>query len=274
VLAVGIGGKAGYSGRRALPYLKRIARSGDRRGRCPAAHRAARPRRCHPEARGSLTKVFSCAGCRTCERPTRPTVGSGVSPNRAAISARNAGRLIYPSGGLGRSRELSIVCPVMRPRPHNASIPAFVSSPGVLCFAQVVPGSPSTGWLQPASGRTTGSDRRVRLAAHYGLYEPGSLRRTLGTRRPSLGPPGGGCPPNCQGWAAHPLSFDPGSRTVLSVQKTWSDGCVSTEAGGPRPTRGALAPLVACAATCLAADVVPDRPSRAAPTTPGGCFHP
>jgi hypothetical protein len=42
VLAVGIGGKAGYSGRRALPYL---------------------------------TKAFSCAGCRTCEWPTQ---GSGV----------------------------------------------------------------------------------------------------------------------------------------------------------------------------------------------------
>jgi hypothetical protein len=54
VLGVGIGGEAGYSGRRALPYL---------------------------------TKVFSCAGCRTCEWPTRFTVGSGVSPNRAAISA-------------------------------------------------------------------------------------------------------------------------------------------------------------------------------------------
>jgi hypothetical protein len=34
-----------------------------------------------------VTKVFSCAGCRTCEWPTRFTVGSGVSPNRAAISA-------------------------------------------------------------------------------------------------------------------------------------------------------------------------------------------
>jgi hypothetical protein len=53
VLAVGIGGKAGYSGRRALPYL---------------------------------TKVFSSAGCRTCEWLTTPTVGSGISPNRAAIS--------------------------------------------------------------------------------------------------------------------------------------------------------------------------------------------
>src|SRR5215211_1558903 len=78
---------------------------------------------------------------------------------------------------------------------------------------------------------------------------------------PRLAPPAGavasmrrlGCPP---------LWFDPGNRTVLSVQKPWPDGCVSTEAGGPRPTRGALAPLVALA-TCLAADVVPGRPSRA-----------
>jgi hypothetical protein len=38
-----------------------------------------------------------------------------------------------------------------------------------------------------------------------------------------------GCPP---------LWFDPGNRTVLSIQKPWSDGCFSTEAGGPRPTRG------------------------------------
>ena len=52
VLEVRIGGKAGYSGRRALPYL---------------------------------TKVFSCADCRTCVWPTRRTVGSGVPPNRAAI---------------------------------------------------------------------------------------------------------------------------------------------------------------------------------------------
>jgi hypothetical protein len=89
------------------------------------------------------------------------------------------------------------------------------------------------------------------LAAHYGLCEPGSLRRTLGTRRPSLGPPGGGCPPNCQGWAAHP------SGLIQAI-----DGTVCTEtlvrrlclygSRGPRPTRGALAPLVACAMPCLA----------------------
>ena len=89
---------------------------------------------------------------------------------------------------------------------------------------------------------------------------------------PRLAPPAGavasmrrlGCPP---------LWFDPGNRTVLSVQKPWPDGCVSTEAGGPRPTRGALAPLVALA-TCLAADVVPRRPSRRRRPHPAGCFHP
>ncbi len=35
-------------------YLKRLARSGDMHGRCPAAHRAARPRRRRPKARASV----------------------------------------------------------------------------------------------------------------------------------------------------------------------------------------------------------------------------
>jgi hypothetical protein len=34
--------------------LQRLAHPGDRHGRCPAAHRPARPRRCRPEARASV----------------------------------------------------------------------------------------------------------------------------------------------------------------------------------------------------------------------------
>ena len=115
---------------------------------------------------------------------------------------RNAGRLIHPSGGLGGSRGLfyslpgdatSPITPVPRPScPRRGAV-----------LRQVVPGRPSTGWL-PA--RHVGGPPALKggFGVHYGLYEPGSLRRTLGTRRPSLGPPGGGCPPQCQGWAAHP----------------------------------------------------------------------
>jgi hypothetical protein len=64
----------------------------------------------------------------------------------------------------------------------------------------------------------------------------------LGTRRPSLGPPGGGCPPQCEGWADHPsgwvqaigrycLHRNLGS-TVVSIRKP----------GGQDPRGGPLAP--------------------------------
>jgi len=126
-----------------------------------------------------------------------------ASLGTAPPSRRDAGRLIYPSGGLGGSRELFYSLSSDATSPHHASTPGLRVLAGGAVLRQVVPGSPSTGWL-PA--RQVGGPPALKggFGVHYGLYEPGSLRRTLGTRRPSLGPPGGGCPPQCEGWAAHP----------------------------------------------------------------------
>ena len=67
--------------------------------------------------------------------------------------------------------------------------------------------------VKDGAGQATGPGGRADRLCH-----PGSLRHSMGMRRPLLGPPGGGCPPNCQGWAAHPW-FEPGNWTVLSVRE-------------------------------------------------------
>ena len=75
-----------------------------------------------------------------------------------------------------------------------------------------------------------------------------------------------GCPP---------LWFDPGNGTVLSVQNLGPTVVSIWKPGGQDPRGGSTgSPLVACAATCLAADVVPaGRQGRRRPH-PAGCFHP
>jgi len=67
--------------------------------------------------------------------------------------------------------------------------------------------------VKDGAGQATGPGGRADRLCH-----PGSLRHSMGMRRPLLGPPGGGCPPNCQDWAAHPW-FEPGNWTVLSVRE-------------------------------------------------------
>jgi hypothetical protein len=122
----------------------------------------------------------------------------------------------------------------MRPRPHNVSTLAFVSSPGMLCFAQVVPGSPSTSGSSPQAGGPPA------LTGGFGwLPITGAMSRArsgVGWERggPRLAPPAGAVRLTAKAGLPTPL-VDPGNRTVLSVQKPWSDGCASTEAGGQDP---------------------------------------
>jgi hypothetical protein len=191
----------------------------------------------------------------TCEWPTRPTVGSGVSSNRAAISAGRRSS-IYPSGGLGVSRELFYSLPSDATSPHNASTPAFVSSPGC-CASPGGPGQPVDRLASsPARGRTTGSDRRVRLVAITGSISRARSGVPWERGGPRLAPPAGAVRLNAKAGLLT-LWFDPGNGTVLSVQKPLSDGCVYTEAGGQDP-RGRITGSPSWrSATCLAADVVP-----------------
>ena len=196
-----------------------------------------------------------------------------ASLGTAPPSRRDAGRLIYPSGGLGGSRELFYSLSSDATSPHHASTPGLRVLAGGAVLRQVVPGSPSTGWL-PA--RQVGGPPALKggFGVHYGLYEPGSLRRTLGTRRPSLGPPGGGCPPQCEGWAAHPSGLIQAigryclyrnlGPTVVSLRKP----------GGQDPRGGSTgSPLVACSdLPCRGRG--PAQAVKAAPATPGRLLPP
>ena len=210
-------------------------------------------------------------GLPTCEWPTRPTVGSGVSPNRAAISAGRRSS-IYPSGGLGVSRELFYSLPSDATSPHNASTPAFVSSPG--CCAS--PGGPEQPVDRlapsPASGQTAGSKRRVRSPLR------GSMSRVRSgvpweCGGPRLAPPAGAVRLNAKAGLLT-LWVDPGNGTVLSVQKPLSDGCVYTEAGGQDP-RGRITGSPSMAFSDLPCrGRGTGRPSRRRRPRPAGCLPP
>jgi hypothetical protein len=66
----------------AVVQLQRVARSGDTDGRCPAAHRAARPRRCRPKARASVDEILPTSpGVVVCPGPS--SAGVGRTPPRA-----------------------------------------------------------------------------------------------------------------------------------------------------------------------------------------------
>jgi hypothetical protein len=121
---------------------------------------------------------------------------------------------------------------------------------------QVVPDSPSTGWLQPGKW----ADHRGLTGGFgwlpYGLSEPGSLRRTLEMRRPSLGPPGRGLPASMRRLGCSP-QFDPGNRTVLSVQNLGPTAVSIRTPGGQDPRGGSTCSPSWRSATCLATDVVP-----------------
>ena len=163
-------------------------------------------------------------------------------------------------------------CLVMRPRSINASTPAFVSSSGC-CASPGGPGQPVDPLASsPARGRTTGSDRPVRLVAITGSISRARSGVPWERGGPRLAPPAGAVRLNAKAGLIT-LWLGPGNRTVLSVQKPWFDGYFYTEAGGQDPRGGPLAPLrgvqrLALPRTCSG------RPSRRRRPQPASCFHP
>ena len=204
--------------------------------------------------------------------PDPPSAQASVRP--APPSRRDAGRLIYPSGGLGGAEKaFSIVCLVMRPRPITPAPPAFVSSPGVLCFTRWSRAARQPAGSQPGKWADHRSDRRVRLVAITGSMSRARCGVPWERGGPRLAPPAGAVRLNAKAGLLT-LWFDPGNRTVLSVQNLGPTVVSIRKPGGQDPRGGSTgSPLVAFSdLPCRGRGT--GRPSRRRRPHPAGCFHP